>query len=348
MVRTVKYSANYQLLINQIPYVIGSRVPELRVPLMGGFLYRRIVASGWVLIFLLAVSASAQAQSCTVSMPAMAFGNVNVLPGTAVDTTTTLTVTCSGGSGNTRRICISIGAGSANDATSRQMNGPSANKAKYDLYSNSARTQLWGSWQTGYDTAGVQIDVAKSSTTNVTVYGRFLASQPTIVAGAYSSTLTANPFIQYDNQGAAVCPTGSKTASTSSSVTATVISSCNVSATNINFGSLGLLVANNDAQGTLTIQCNSTLPYTVSLNGGLSGATDPTQRKMSSAGIDVIYGLYRDSARSLPWGSTVGTNTASGTGTGLSQGQTVYGRIAPQTTPKPAAYSDTLIATVTY
>jgi hypothetical protein len=60
---------------------------------MGGFLYRRIVASGWVLIFLLAVSAGAQAQSCTVSMPAMAFGNVNVLPGTAVDTSATLTVT---------------------------------------------------------------------------------------------------------------------------------------------------------------------------------------------------------------------------------------------------------------
>jgi spore coat protein U-like protein len=280
-------------------------------------------------------------------MPAMAFGNVNVLPGTAVDTTTTLTVTCSGGSGNTRRICISIGAGSANDATSRQMTS-GANKARYDLYSDSSRTLLWGSWQTGYDTAGLQIDVAKNSTTPVTVYGRFLASQQTVIAGAYSSTLTANPFIQYDVQSAAVCPTGSKTASASSSVTATVISSCNVSATNINFGSLGLLVANNDAQGTLTIQCNSTLPYTVSLDGGLSGATDPTQRKMSSAGINVIYGLYRDAARSLPWGSTVGTNTASGTGTGLSQGQTVYGRIAPQATPQPSAYSDTLVATVTY
>jgi spore coat protein U-like protein len=310
--------------------------------------YQRIRASGWVLVILLAFSAGAQAQTCTVSMPAMAFGSVNVLPGTAVDTTTTLTVTCSNGQAVGQRICISIGAGSASDATSRQMTGPGANKARYDLYSNSGRTLLWGSWQTGYDTAGVQLDVARNSTTNVTVYGRFLAAQQTVVAGAYSSTLTANPFIQYGNKTASTCPTGGKTASTSSSATATVVSSCNVSATNINFGSLGVLVANHDAQGTLTIQCNSTLPYTVSLNGGLSGATDPTQRKMSSAGINVIYGLYRDAARSLPWGSTVGTNTASGTGTGLSQGQTVYGRIAPQTTPKPSAYSDTLVATVTY
>jgi len=314
---------------------------------MRRFLHQRIYAFGRVLMFLLAASAAAQAQTCTVSMPAMAFGSVNVLPGTAVDTTTTLTVTCSGGSGNTRRICISIGAGSANDATSRQMTS-GTNKARYDLYSDSTRTLLWGSWQTGYDTAGVQIDVAKSSTTNLTVYGRFLASQQTVVAGAYSSTFTANPFIQYDVQGATACPTGSKTANASSSATATVISSCNVSATNINFGSVGLLTANTDAQGTLAIQCNSTLPYAVSLDGGLSAATDPTQRKMSSAGANVIYGLYRDSARSLPWGNTAGVNTASGTGTGLSQNQTVYGRIAPQTTPKPAAYSDTIVTTVTY
>src|SRR6267154_19978 len=217
---------------------------------MRRFLYRRICASGWMLVFLLAACAGAQAQSCTVDMPAMAIGNVNVLPGTAVDTTTTLTVTCSGGSGNNpRRICISIGAGSANDATSRQM-ASGTNKARYDLYSDPSRTLLWGSWQTGYDTAGVQIDVAKASTTNLTVYGRFFSSQQTVVAGAYSSTFTANPFIQYDIQGATACPTGTKTASASSSATATVVSSCNVSATNINFGSVGLLTANTDAQGT--------------------------------------------------------------------------------------------------
>ncbi len=174
------------------------------------------------------------------------------------------------------------------------------------------------------------------------------ASQQTVVAGAYSSTFTANPFIQYDVQGATSCPTGAKTASTSSSATATVVSSCNVSATNINFGSIGLLTGNTDAQGTLAIQCNSTLPYTVSLDGGLSGATDPTQRKMSSAGTNITYGLYRDSARSLPWGNTAGVNTASATGTGLSQSATVYGRIAPQTTPQPSAYSDTLVVTVGY
>jgi spore coat protein U-like protein len=283
-------------------------------------------------------------------MPAMAFGSVNVLAGTAVDTTATLTVTCSGGSGGAggQRICISIGAGSASDSTSRKMTGPGSNTARFDLYSNSTRTQLWGSWQTGFDTAGVQLDVNRNTTTNVTVYGRFLASQQTDVAGSYSSTFTANPFIQYADKAGIACPTGNKTASTSTSATATVTSSCNVSATSISFGSSGVLNANKDAQGTLSIQCSSTLPYTVSLNGGNSGATNPTQRKMSFTTSTITYGLYRDSARTQAWGSTVGTNTASGTGTGSTQTLTVYGRIAPQTTPKAGAYSDTIVVTVSY
>jgi spore coat protein U-like protein len=311
-------------------------------------LHRWIFASIRTAILLLTISTSALAQTCTVSMPTIAFGNVNVLAGAAVDITSTVTVTCSSGTSAGQRVCISIGAGSANDATSRQLTGPSSTKTRFDLYTNSTRTTLWGSWQTGYDTAGVQLDSAKNSTATVTVYARFFGSQQTALVGAYSSTFTSNPFIQYGVKGTTSCPTGSSTASTSSSATATVVSSCNVSATNISFGTIGLLTANTDSTGTLTIQCNSTLPYTVSLNGGNSGATDPTQRKMASGSTNIIYGLYLDSARSLPWGSTGGTNTASGTGSGASQNLTVYGRIAPQTTPNPGTYTDTIVVTVSY
>ena len=317
-------------------------------PPMHHFLYRRICASARVVILLLIVSTSALAQTCTVSMPTIAFGSVNVLAGAAINTTTTVSVTCSGGTSAGQRVCISIGAGSANDATSRQLTGPSSTKSRFNLYTNSTHTTLWGSWQTGYDTAGVQLDTAQNSTTNATVYAQFFGSQQTALVGSYSSTFTSNPFIQYGIKGSTSCPTGSKTASTSSSATATVVSSCNVSATNINFGSIGLLTSNTDTTGTVTIQCNSTLPYTVSLNGGISGATDPTQRKMAFSSTNIIYGLYRDSARSLPWGATVGTNTASGTGSGTSQNLTVYGRIAPQATPKPGAYTDTIVVTVGY
>jgi spore coat protein U-like protein len=296
---------------------------------------------------LLAMLAAGQAnaQTCTVSMTNVAFGTVNVLPGSAVDTTATVTVSCSGG-GSGAVACVSIGCGSACDSTSRQMTGPTSHTARYDLYSDSARTTLWGSWQSGYDTAGVQVTVAKNSSTNQTVYARFLASQQTDVAGSYTATLTALPFITYAKTG--TCPTGSTTASGSASVTATVSSNCTVGATSISFGSHGILSSNADAQGTLSIQCNQSLPYAVSLDGGLSGATNPTQRTMTFSAASVVYGLYQDSARSLPWGASSGVNTVSGTGTGLTQTLTVYGRVAPQTTPTAGTYTDTIVATVTY
>ena len=74
----------------------------------------------------------------------------------------------------------------------------------------------------------------------------------------------------------------------------------------------------------------------------------PTQRKMTKAAEFVLYGLYRDSARSLPFGNTIGTNTLAGTGTGLAQSATVYGRIPPQATPSPGTYNDTIVVTLTY
>ena len=97
----------------------------------------------------------------------VAFGSINTLAGAAIDTTATMTITCSGGTGAGQRVCISIGAGSASDATSRKMTS-GGTSARYDLYSDSARTTLWGSWETGFDTNGLQLDVNKGSTTNVT------------------------------------------------------------------------------------------------------------------------------------------------------------------------------------
>ena len=298
-------------------------------------------------IVLLLACGGAHAQTCTVSLPTIAFGNVDVLPNTEVDLTATVTVTCSGGTGRAIA-CISMGTGSASDATSRQMTSGS-NTARYDLYTNANRTKLLGSWQTGYDGSnGIQLSVPKNGSNTATIYAKFFASQKAVLPGTYTATFTANPFMQYGLKGTADCPTGTSTASTSTSVTATVISNCNVSATAVNFGSKGLLTSNTDAQGTLSIQCSSSLPYTVSLDGGTSGATNPTQRKMAFSGANVTYGLYQDAARSLPWGNSVGTNTTSGTGTGSTQTQTVYGRVPVQTTPQPGSYSDSVIVTVGY
>src|SRR4029077_6502210 len=81
---------------------------------------------------------------CTVSMTNIAFGNIDVVPGTAIDTTGTITIHCNTDSNITVHTCISINAGSANDATSRQMVGPSSAKLRFELFSGAAATPAWG------------------------------------------------------------------------------------------------------------------------------------------------------------------------------------------------------------
>src|SRR5919198_4310898 len=117
---------------------------------MHRWLRRRSFALPRAAFALCVVAAGAQAQPCTVSMTAVAFGSVDVLTGAAADTTATLSVSCSGGAAGGQRVCISLGAGSAGDSTSRILNGPSGATARYDLYSDASRTVKWGSWQTGY------------------------------------------------------------------------------------------------------------------------------------------------------------------------------------------------------
>jgi spore coat protein U-like protein len=226
----------------------------------------------------------------------------------------------------------------------------------YDLYKDASRTQLWGSWQTGFDTAGLQIDVTSDGSgnlvTSVPLYARLFSNQQTAAAGSYSTTFPSSKmgvYARFQRNGTgASCDTGNNNAKAGFSALATVVPTCNISATNVNFGTVGFISSNVDATSNLNAQCNISLPYTLSLNGGNAGASNPTQRKMAKASEQITYGLYKDSARAQPWGSTIGTDTVAGTGTGLSQNITVYGRVPAQTTGSPGTYSDTIVVTVTY
>ena len=283
----------------------------------------------------------------------MAFGSDNVTANAAVDTTATLSITCSGLALTTVQVCVNFGAGSggATNAANRFMKS-GTNQLSYSLYSDAGRTAVWGSdlWA-GAGAGSVSINVPLLLGTNTvtqTVYGRAFSGQQTMPAGSYLSTLSSTDAeIVYGALGLG-CGLLSLTATTSFNVTATVPSTCTVAANNLNFGAAGVLVANTDANTTVSPVCTNGTPYNVGLDGGLSGATDPTQRKMKLGAQSVLYGLYRDSARSLPFGSTIGTNTLAGTGTGLAQSISVYGRIPPQYTPSPGTYSDTIVVTLTY
>ena len=124
-----------------------------------------------------------------------------------------------------------------------------------------------------------------------------------------------------------------------------MLKSCNVSATDLNFGAVGDLRTSVVGQSTLSLQCTQGTGYTISLNGGLSGATDPTARKMTMGSSSVTYGLYQNSARSLAWGPQ---STLGGSGTASTQTIPVNGLVPKQPKPPLGTYSDTIVVSVAY
>ena len=146
-----------------------------------------------------------------------------------------------------------------------------------------------------------------------------------------------------------VSPAAASTVSGTLSVSLTIQATCTVASSSaVAFGTSGLLNSNADNTGTLGVQCSNTTPYVVALDAGAGTGATTTVRKLTNGAATVNYALYRDSARTLIWGNTSGTDTLAGTGNGSVQSLTVYGRVPVQSTPAPGSYADTVNVTVTY
>ncbi len=303
-------------------------------------------------------SGAARAQSCTFGITNMTFGNIDVTANAAVNTTATFTANCTGTKNKIVRICPNISTGTGGSATGNPRELLSgSNQLNFNLFQNSTHTTVWGSYLWPFSgtytapTVNITLNSSGSGSTTKTIYGQVAAAQQTTPAGTYTSSFAgAQTTIAYAYSTVGTCAVIGSTNGIAApfTVTATNVTQCSVSSTAVNFGTAGVLQSNVDATGTVSLTCTNAAPYTISLNGGNAGATDPTLRKLASGANQITYGLYQDAARTLPWGSTAGTNTQAGTGTGLSQTYTVYGRVPPQTTPAPATYSDTVVATITY
>jgi spore coat protein U-like protein len=303
------------------------------------------------LFLLLLSAAAARAQSCTGTVSDVNFGAPDLLAGTAVDVTATLSVNCTGLVGSfTHQVCLSLGTGSGGRTSPwRLMSGPTATQLRYNLYGDPARTQEWGGRGTFGTMPGIPV-TRNSPSGSTTIYARFAPSQTTAPPGAYSAGFSGgNATVFMLDSTSTDCGTGTVQGSSTTAaftVSAAPAPTCELTVQNVNFGARGVLSTTTDASAPLTARCTSTTPYTVGLNGGLANAA-PAARKMFKGSETVTYGLYRDAARSQGWGEAAGA-TASGSGTGSNQSFTIFGRVPAQATPSPGAYSDTVVATVTY
>ncbi len=145
-------------------------------------------------------------------------------------------------------------------------------------------------------------------------------------------------------------PTFAATATSSLSITGTVIPSCSVNTTALNFGATIPTPVNSpiDQQGTITVTCTNSQGYSVALGAGAGAGATVAVRKMTSGTNTLNYSLYTDATRNTVWADVGSPTLTQRVGTGAAQQITVFGRILSGQTPVVGTYSDTVVVTVTF
>jgi spore coat protein U-like protein len=139
---------------------------------------------------MLAARTEAQLQSCSVSATAVNFGTYNPLSGTPNDATGTVTTSCQVLlAGLFASWTVALSTGSSGTYAGRQMNN-APGVLTYNLYTNAARTSIWGDGSAGTTLVSDNVFlIVGSNTVNYTLYGRLFAGQDQ-AAGSYSDTIT--------------------------------------------------------------------------------------------------------------------------------------------------------------
>lgn len=316
-----------------------------------------LVGSSIVLACLAA--APARAQNCAYSVSNLNFGNIDVTANTPFTASGTYSATCSALLTATRTCPnVETGSGGIHASGSPRYLASGPDRLAFNLFSDPSYSTVWGSYLWGFPFTSPATDITTillgNGSASRTIYARIANGQQTLPAGSYVSSFAGGHTRM--TRGAyllGMFPPDCATLTTPIgqapfTVTATIVTNCAVSATTLDFGISGVLSNSVDASNALNVTCTAQTPYTIALDLGTSGATDPTQRKMTKAAETISYGLYRDATRTLVWGITTGVNTLAATGTGLAQTHTVYGRVPAQSTPSPGTYTDTIVVTVTY
>jgi spore coat protein U-like protein len=142
----------------------------------------------------------------------------------------------------------------------------------------------------------------------------------------------------------------SQTVQTTFRVSARVEAVCQVTAVDLDFGVYTGVQGGPVRVGSTQMQatCTPGTTYNVGLNEGTTAGATINQRKMASGANTLNYQLYSDSARSVIWGNTVGTDTVTGVGNGLAIDHTVYGSLPGGQAVPAGDYADTITIRIYY
>jgi len=154
--------------------------------------YAHVLSRVMMLILLLGIQQVNAAVTCTVSATGPAFGTYNPLSPspTLANGTVTATCTLSGNTSTTVNITSTYSTGSSGTYSLRTMKS-GTNKLNYNLYFDTAFTQIRGDGTGGSQTGGATMTLTRTSRTDEAsspIYGRIPAGQD-VAAGNYSDTI---------------------------------------------------------------------------------------------------------------------------------------------------------------
>lgn len=142
--------------------------------------YRTIQCAFYIIVLTcILLPVLGRATSCTVSTVSVNFGTYNVYATTALQTTGQITVTCNPVSTS---YIVALNGGTYGTITQRKQSSGS-DLLLYNLYTDPARTVLWGDGSTS------GVTVTSSGLTPLTVYG-VIPAQQDVSAGAYSDNVS--------------------------------------------------------------------------------------------------------------------------------------------------------------
>ncbi|MGY3439155.1 MULTISPECIES: Csu type fimbrial protein [unclassified Marinovum] len=296
----------------------------------------------------LLMGAPAQAATCTAEVSDILFGAISLRSGEVNRTSGTLTVSCSNALVSDVGVCVRFGAGSGGAGsgnTPRFMTGPTGQSLAYQL-----RRGGHGAAYGTLDTAYLNVPIVRGQgQATLPIYGEILSNGTEYDTGVYASVFSGPSNIEL-SAGVVSCDLfGPSTPVPDFRVSAQTVASCELDVGSMNFGQItGLGRAPADAIGTVDIRCTSGAEYAVSMGlGNGLGVSNPTYRKMRSGLSTLVYGLFRDSARSLVWGEAP-NQRAYGTGSGYGQRFNVYGRVYKGQPAAFGTYDDSVVVTVHY
>jgi spore coat protein U-like protein len=128
-------------------------------------------------------------------------------------------------------------------------------------------------------------------------------------------------------------------ATTTFNITATVVDSCAVTASDLAFGTYDpTSVTDKSGASTINVTCSLGTLYTISLDNGThaSGST----RRMAAGASRLTYQAYKDAGGTQIFGSVLNSLGVSGVGTGVPIPALVYGVIPKSQNVGAGSYSD--------